>query len=175
MRVCEGLYKQENLIRHEYRMCLCAQPEGIVPFTLVAKDGCYELLTLPTYEVVSQWPSERYLQLKQLESIVKALVQALETCREYLLEPTRLLLVNEGFMFDEQGDIKVIYCPFRSEDDVDFMEAMGDLLKGLKEQAPLGSERVVHLFHTLDILFGTSRFDSLEVEGLLRQWLKEGK
>ncbi|WP_145320385.1 DUF6382 domain-containing protein [Paenibacillus xylanexedens] len=149
----EGL-RMEELSRVQMGMLSSNQIPRLLPVHIREVDRNVTLqYDISGYKMLSQMLKSSKIQLRVLYGLLFQLADAFTECRQYMLEPRKLLIQEEYLFINgsfEQGELGMVYVPImdKAEDDStpqQFRELVIRLMAHVQELQGVGIQRVLQL------------------------------
>ncbi|MCW3793668.1 FHA domain-containing protein [Paenibacillus sp. LS1] len=149
----EGL-RMEELSRVQMGMLSSNQIPRLLPVHIREVDRNVTLqYDISGYKMLSQMLKSSKIQLRVLYGLLFQLADAFTECRQYMLEPRKLLIQEEYLFINgsfEQGEIGMVYVPIMDTVEVDstpqqFRELVIRLMAHVQELQGEGIQRVLQL------------------------------
>ncbi len=166
------LYRTDQLIEHEHKMCLYGQPPFIIPYQMVMMpEGCEMSFNKGTHLWMDS--DEAIISVDKLLRFLKGMIGAMDSCDEYLLNVARLQLLPETSQVDASGQVRFLYLPFDSETCEDHHQLVSRCIQLLQKSSDVNCERSVSMLHGLNIALAEEPFDLRVFRQQLRSMLGE--
>ncbi|RPK29403.1 DUF6382 domain-containing protein [Paenibacillus xylanexedens] len=149
----DGL-RMEELSRVQMGMLSSNQIPRLLPVHIREVDRNVTLqYDISGYKMLSQMLKSSKIKLRVLYGLLFQLADALTECRQYMLEPRKLLIQEEYLFINgsfEQGELGMVYVPIVDTVEVDptprqFRELVIRLMANVQELQGEGIQRVLHL------------------------------
>ncbi|WP_458125762.1 DUF6382 domain-containing protein [Paenibacillus sp. Z3-2] len=149
----EGL-RMEELSRVQMGMLSSNQIPRLLPVHIREVDRNVTLqYDISGYKMLSQMLKSSKIQLRVLYGLLFQLADAFTECRQYMLEPRKLLIQEEYLFINgsfEQGELGMVYVPIMDKDEDDstpqqFRELVIRLMAHVQELQGVGIQRVLQL------------------------------
>ena len=167
------LFRTDQLIEHEHKMCLYGQPPYIRSYQVVMMpEGCEMSFNKGT----DLWmdDDEVSISVDKLLGFLKGMIGAMDSCDEYLLNIARLQLLPDTFQVDETGQVRCLYLPFGSETCEDEHQLVSRFIQLLQRSSDVNCERSMSILHGLNIALSEEYFDLRVFRQQVKSMLGEG-
>lgn len=166
------VYRTDQLIEHEHKMCLYGQPPFIMPYQMVMMpEGCEMSFNKGT----DLWMEgdEAIISVDKLLGLLKGMVGAMDSCDEYLLNVGRLQLLHYTSQANESGQVRFLYLPFDGETCVDHHQLVSQFIQFLQGSSDMTCESSMSMIHGLNIALAEEPFDLMAFRQQVRSMLGE--
>lgn len=162
--------KGQDIVNHEYRMCLYSKPAHILNYQITIFEGKCDYRILDD-GLVQVFRKDVCLTEEEIRSLLMAYAGMLEECREYLLDFANVSLQDDGFFWRRNGSVGFMYMPIKRDPGFqrDYRDKIENWLANVHQHVFMEDEAVMNMLHPLSVAISDEDFDLMKLEGLIKR------